>query len=48
MEMKIINPNAGGIDIGSRGYHIAVGKGDNEILDFGVSHQSQLKLLKYL
>lgn len=48
MEMKIINPNAGGIDIGSRCYHTAVGQGDDEIKEFGVSHQSQLKLLKYL
>lgn len=36
MEMEIINPNAGGIDIGSKSHFIAVGQSLEDVKEFGV------------
>lgn len=36
MEMEIINPNAAGIDIGSRSHFVAVGQGLEDVKEFGV------------
>lgn len=36
MEMEIINPNAAGIDIGSRSHFIAVGQSEQDVKQFGV------------
>lgn len=36
MEMEIINPNAAGIDIGSRSHFIAVGQSEQDVKEFGV------------
>lgn len=36
MEMEIINPNAAGIDIGSRSHFIAVGQSIEDVKEFGV------------
>jgi hypothetical protein len=40
MEMEIINLNAAGIDIGSRMFHVAVGQGNDEVKESGVSHNN--------
>lgn len=36
MEMEIINPNAAGIDIGSRSHFVAVGQSNEDVREFGV------------
>lgn len=36
MEMEIINPNAAGIDIGSRSHFVAVGQAEQDVMEFGV------------
>jgi len=36
MEMEIINPNAGGIDIGSKSHFVAVGQSIEDVKEFGV------------
>lgn len=48
VEMKIVNPHSGGIDIGSRSHHVAVGQGIDDLKEFGVSHTDHLELLKFL
>ena len=34
--MEIVNPNAAGIDIGSRSHFVAVGQGSDDVREFGV------------
>lgn len=36
MEMEIVNPNAAGIDIGSKSHFVAVGQGLEDVKEFGV------------
>lgn len=48
IKMEIKNPNACGIDIGSRSHFVAVGQGKEDIREFGVSHTEHLKLIDFL
>jgi transposase len=48
MEMKIKNLHAAGIDVGSKSHFVAVGQGDDEIKEFGVSHSSHQEIICYL
>ncbi len=34
--MSVINPNAAGIDVGSREHYVAIGQGENDVKSFGV------------
>jgi transposase len=43
-KMQVLNPNAAGIDVGSRSHFVAVGQKDDEIKEFNV-YQSGLKEL---
>jgi transposase len=36
ISMEIVNPNAAGIDIGSRSHFVAVGQGSDDVREFGV------------
>lgn len=36
LEMEIVNPNAAGIDIGSRSHFVAVGQAEQDVKEFGV------------
>jgi transposase len=36
VSMEIVNPNAGGIDVGSRSHFVAIGQGDKDVKEFGV------------
>lgn len=36
LEMEIVNPNAAGIDIGSRSHFVAVGQSEQDVKEFGV------------
>ena len=46
--MKIKNLHAAGIDVGSKSHFVAVGQGDDEIKEFGVSHSSHQEIICYL
>lgn len=48
MKMEIVNPNAAGIDIGSRSHYVAIGQGADDIKEFGITHSEHLKLLSFL
>jgi len=39
VKMDVINPNAAGIDIGSRSHFVAVGQGDGDVKEFGVYNE---------
>jgi transposase len=48
-KMSIINPNAAGIDIGSRSHFVAVGQNEEDVMEFGVyscDHQAMIQHLK--
>lgn len=47
-KMKILNPNAAGIDVGSRSHHVAVGQGKDQIKEFNVYQSGLKKLVGYL
>jgi transposase len=48
IEMKVVNPHAAGIDIGSRSHFVAVGQDLSQIKEFGISHSSHLEIIQYL
>ncbi|MFK7048415.1 hypothetical protein V3Q77_00765 [Flavobacterium davisii] len=35
-KMQIVNPNAAGIDVGSRSHFVAIGQDENQIREFNV------------
>ena len=39
ISMKIINPKAAGIDIGSRSHWVAIGQEDKDVREFGVFNE---------
>lgn len=48
MEMEIINPNAAGIDIGSRSHFVAVGQAEQDVKEFGVYAEDLTALCRHL
>jgi transposase len=46
--MEIINPNAAGIDVGSRSHFVAVGQGSDEVKEFGVYNEDLNALVQWL
>lgn len=46
--MQILNPNAAGIDVGSRSHFVAVGQEDNEIKEFNVYQSGLKELVEFL
>lgn len=47
--MNVVNPNAAGIDIGSRSHFVSIGQQPNDVREFGVyssDHQAMIKWLK--
>lgn len=48
MEMEIVNPNAAGIDIGSRSHFVAVGQGEQDVKEFGVYAQDLADICTHL
>ena len=39
LSMEIVNPNAAGVDVGSRSHWIAIGQSEKEIREFGVYNE---------
>lgn len=48
MEMDIINPDAAGIDVGSRSHYVAVGQSLEDVREFGVYAEDHTALCRWL
>jgi len=48
MNLEIVNPNAAGIDIGSRSHYTAIGQGSDQVKEFGVYAEDHLALIDWL
>jgi transposase len=48
MELEIINPNAGGIDVGSKSHFVAVGQSLEDVKEFGVYAEDLTNLCLHL
>jgi len=48
LQMPIINPNAAGIDVGSREHYVGIGQGKDHVKKFGVYTQDLKALSKHL
>ena len=47
VKMEVVNPNAAGIDVGSRSHFAAVGQGCNDVKEFGVYNEDLQQLTKW-
>ncbi len=47
-EMKIINPQAAGIDVGSKSHYVGVGQNLNAVKEFGVYSSDHQAMIAYL
>lgn len=47
-KMKIFNPNAAGIDIGSRSHFVGIGQEQKDVKEFGVYSSEHKKIIDYL
>lgn len=48
VSMEIVNPNAAGIDIGSRSHFVAIGQGDDDVKEFGVYNEDLKAIAAWL
>jgi transposase len=48
VSMEIINPNAAGIDVGSRSHFVAVGQGKDDVKEFGVYNEDLQAIVAWL
>lgn len=48
ISLEVVNPNAAGIDIGSRSHWVAVGQDAQDVKEFGVYSQDQLDMCDWL
>jgi len=48
LEMEIVNPNAAGIDIGSRSHFVAVGQAEQDVKEFGVYAEDLTAICEHL
>jgi transposase len=46
--MKIVNPGAAGIDVGSRSHFVAIGQSDSDVREFGVYNEDLRSLAQWL
>ena len=47
-KMKIVNPYAAGIDIGSKSHFVAIGQGKNDVQEFGVYSKDYQLMIGHL
>jgi transposase len=47
VKMEVVNPNAAGIDVGSRSHFAAIGQGSGDIKEFGVYNEDLKQLAKW-
>lgn len=48
VSLKVINPHAAGIDLGSRSHFVAIGQGKDKVKSFGVYAEDLTELAKWL
>lgn len=48
ISMKIINPKAAGIDVGSRSHWVAIGQDDKDVREFGVFNEDLFEMADWL
>ena len=48
LSMEIINPNAAGIDIGSRSHWVSIGQKEKDIREFGVFNEDLKAIVDWL
>jgi transposase len=48
VSMEVVNPDAAGIDIGSRSHFVAIGQGDEDVKEFGVYNEDLQSLAQWL
>ena len=48
VSMEVVNPNAAGIDIGSRSHFVAIGQGEEDVREFGVYNENLQALSQWL
>lgn len=48
VSMKVVNPKAAGIDVGSRSHFVAIGQADQDVREFGVYNDDLSALAKWL
>ncbi len=48
MSMSVINPNAAGIDIGSRSHFVSIGQGEKDVREFGVYAEDLSAIVQWL
>jgi hypothetical protein len=46
--MEIVNPNAAGIDVGSRSHFVAIGQGEKDVKEFGVYADDLFAIAQHL
>jgi transposase len=46
--MKIVNPTAAGIDVGSKSHFVAVGQNEQDVMEFGVYSKDHQKMIEHL
>ena len=48
MSLEIVNPDAAGIDVGSRIHHVAIGQALSDVKEFGVYDQDLKAIAQHL
>ena len=48
MALDVVNPQAAGIDVGSRSHYVAIGQRDEDVKEFGVYNEDLMALAKWL
>ena len=48
MALDVVNPQAAGIDVGSRSHYVAIGQTDEEVKEFGVYNEDLIALAQWL
>ena len=46
--MKVVNPQAAGIDVGSRSHWVAVGQSEQDVREFGVFNEDLFAMADWL
>jgi len=48
MDLEIVNPNAAGIDVGSRSHYVAIGQRSDDVREFGVCASDHEEIISWL
>jgi len=48
MALDVVNPQAAGIDVGSRSHYVAIGQTDEEVKEFSVYNEDLIALAQWL